>query len=75
MTSMYQGQIRTIKVHRLAYNYYYEEDPEELFVCHTCDEPRCVNPEHLFLGTAEDNTWDAIAKGRFVKVTRPWQRK
>jgi hypothetical protein len=37
---------------------------DNLLVCHKCDNPRCINPQHLFLGTAYDNVHDAMKKGR-----------
>lgn len=42
----------------------HKEVPDDMLVCHTCDNPRCVNPEHLFLGTHKDNAEDRRAKGR-----------
>lgn len=39
-------------------------DPGDLFVCHHCDVHLCVNPKHLFIGTAKDNMQDAVRKGR-----------
>lgn len=65
------GTRRRVSAHRLAYEIWVGPITDDLCVCHRCDNPRCVNPDHLFLGTKKDNADDRDAKGRGAAPPHP----
>lgn len=64
------GSRRNGKAHRLSYEIANGPIPDGLSVCHSCDQPGCINPRHLWLGTTSENLADRDRKGRGA-----WQRK
>lgn len=71
---MFWFQGRTRPAHKISYiidhGIGYMDIPSNLFVCHECDNRRCVRPDHLWLGTNDDNMADMVAKGRSPKGDR-----
>lgn len=63
----YQGKMQPS--HRVSYMLYKGEIPKGMFVLHTCDNRICCNPEHLFLGTHQDNMDDLVSKGKARKAS------
>lgn len=67
-----QISVRTkfnMKAHRLSFEFYKGPIPDGLDVCHHCDEPSCVNPDHLYAGTHQQNMNDRERRGRGVRLT------
>lgn len=58
-----------VSVHRVSYSLWHPEVNITMCVCHHCDNKKCCNPDHLFLGTHRDNVRDAMSKGRMA-----WQK-
>lgn len=58
------GRFRGEGAHRVSFRLAHGHVPAGRYICHRCDNPKCVRPEHLFVGTPRDNVQDMIRKGR-----------
>lgn len=65
---LYRGKVA--QAHRVSYELFVGPTKPDLQVCHSCDNPPCVNPAHLFLGTKTDNMRDASKKGRLFNPNK-----
>lgn len=64
-----QVKNKNYTTHRLSYEIFKGQIPDGNMICHSCDNKKCINPEHLWVGSAKDNMHDMIQKGRKVAKT------
>jgi len=64
------GKRRTLPAHRVSYSVFNGKIPDGLYICHKCDNPPCINPDHLWAGTNLENRQDSVKKNRQAKGNR-----
>jgi hypothetical protein len=66
----YGKLLKCSRAHQLSYLAYNGEYDRSLFICHTCHNPSCCNPDHLYAGTALENNQDMVSAGRDVRLSK-----